>query len=90
LTDDVHQGYGFARLLEEKVKPETLFHCASMSKAFTAAAVSFLVDDNEKYPEIQWTTPVSKIIRDDFVLSDSIYTEYVTVEDILSHRSGLP
>jgi len=61
-----------------------------MTKAFTAAAVSFLVDDNEKYPNIQWTTPVSDIIRDDFVLSDPMYTEHVTVEDILSHRTGFP
>ncbi|TVY83976.1 Protein flp [Lachnellula suecica] len=83
-------GYGLASLSEEKVKPETLFHCASMTKAFTAASVSFLVDDNEKYSDIQWTTPVSKIIRDDFVLSDSMYTEHVTVEDILSHRTGFP
>lgn len=75
---------------EEKVEPETLFHCASMTKAFTAAAVSLLVDDNEQYPSIQWTTPVSEIIRDDFVLSDPTYTENVTIEDILSHRSGLP
>ena len=61
-----------------------------MSKAFTAAAISFLVDDNERYPDVQWNAPVSKLIRDDFVLSDSRYTEEVTVEDILSHRSGLP
>ena len=61
-----------------------------MSKAFTAAALSLLVDDNEEYPDVQWNAPVSKLIRDDFVLSDSRYTEEVTVEDILSHRSGLP
>jgi len=61
-----------------------------MSKAFTAAAISFLVDDNEKYPDVQWNAPVSKLIRDDFVLSPSKYTEEVSVEDILSHRSGLP
>lgn len=59
-----------------------------MSKAFVSSAVSLLVDDDR--PDVQWTTPVSKLIRDDFVLSDSGYTEMVTVEDILSHRSGLP
>ncbi|KAF4627692.1 hypothetical protein G7Y89_g10462 [Cudoniella acicularis] len=61
-----------------------------MTKAFTAAAISFLVDDDEKFPDIQWDTPVSKIIREDFVLADPWYTENVTLEDILSHRSGLP
>jgi CubicO group peptidase (beta-lactamase class C family) len=72
------------------VTTDTLFNCASMSKAFTSAAISLLVDDDEKYPEVKWNAPVSKLIRDDFVLSDNRYTEEVTVEDILSHRSGLP
>ena len=30
------------------------------------------------------------LIRDGFVLSKSQYTEIITKEDILSHRSGLP
>ncbi|KAE9381528.1 beta-lactamase family protein [Stipitochalara longipes BDJ] len=85
------KGYGFAaKDPEVPVTTDTLFNCASMSKAFTAAAISLLVDNNEKYPEVQWNAPVSNLIRDDFVLSDSRYTEEVTVEDILSHRSGLP
>ena len=72
------------------VTPETLFHCASMTKAFTAAAVSLLVDDNDNYPNVGWTTPVASLLRDDFVLSNNLYTDQVTVEDILSHRTGLP
>ena len=69
---------------------DTLFDCASLSKSLTAAAVSLLVDDNEKYPEVDWSTPVSRLLRDDFVLEDPYATENVTVEDILSHRSGMP
>jgi CubicO group peptidase (beta-lactamase class C family) len=49
-----------------------------------------LVDDNDNHPDVQWIAPVSSLIREDFVLSDCKYTEQVTVEDILSHRSGLP
>lgn len=60
-----------------------------MTKSFVAAAVSLLVDD-ESYPDVKWSTPVSQLLRNDFVLSDSRYTEMVTIEDILSHRSGLP
>lgn len=60
-----------------------------MTKAFTATAVSLLVDDNEQFPDVKWTTSVARLIGDDFVLSDS-RTEQVTVEDILSHRTGLP
>jgi CubicO group peptidase (beta-lactamase class C family) len=60
-----------------------------MTKAFVAAGVSLLVDD-ESSPDVQWSTPVSRLLRDDFVLSDSRSTEMVTIEDILSHRTGLP
>jgi len=58
-----------------------------MTKVFVAAAMSLLVDD-ENYPQVQWNAPVSSILTDDFVLADDRYTEMVTVEDILSHRSG--
>lgn len=60
-----------------------------MTKAFTATAVSLLVDDDKQNPDVQWTAPVSSLIADDFVLSDN-RTDQVTVEDILSHRTGLP
>ena len=50
--------------------------------------MSLLVDDNEKLPDVQWTTPISSLIRDDFVLSDPWATEHITVEDALSHRTG--
>lgn len=69
--------------------PSTLFDIASSSKSLTAAAVAILVM-NEEHPEVQWDTPVAKLLPDDFVLSDVRYTNEVTVEDILSHRSGLP
>ena len=39
---------------------------------------------------MQWTTPVSKLLPDDFALEDPEYTRNVTIEDILSHRTGLP
>lgn len=69
---------------------DTLFDTASMSKSFTAAAVALLVHDNDKYLDVQWATPVSKLLQDDFLLEDPQYTEHVTIEDILSHRSGMP
>lgn len=72
-----------------KVRADTLFDCASTSKSFTAAAISLLVDDNENYPNVQWRTPVSTLVPE-FVLKDSYATANVTIEDILSHRSGMP
>lgn len=62
---------------------------ASASKTVTAAAVACIVND-EEFPNVQWTTPVSKLLPDDFVLEDPEYTKNVTIEDILSHRSGMP
>ena len=67
-----------------------LFDCASTAKSFTAATVALLVHDRDNFPETKWTTPVSRLLRDDFVLADLQYTENVTIEDILSHRSGMP
>lgn len=52
--------------------------------------MSFLVDDNDKYPHIQWDTPICELIRDDFVLENEYMTTHITIEDALSHRSGLP
>lgn len=39
---------------------------------------------------MQWQTPVSKLIPSDFVLPTQSLTDQVTLEDILSHRSGIP
>ena len=52
--------------------------------------LSLLVDDNKNYPQVQWTTPVNQLLRDDFVLSHEWDTNNITIEDILSHRSGMP
>jgi CubicO group peptidase (beta-lactamase class C family) len=52
--------------------------------------MSLLVDDNEKYPQVQWKTPISELIRDDFVLEDEYATSHITIEDALSHRTGMP
>jgi CubicO group peptidase (beta-lactamase class C family) len=84
------QGYGFASLPDTPITPETLFYTASTTKAFCAAGASLLVDDDEKYKDFQWTTPISRLIRDDFVLQDMYWTEHITIEDALSHRTGMP
>ncbi|KAH8161087.1 hypothetical protein CIB48_g7157 [Xylaria polymorpha] len=84
-------GYGLASL--DPPKPctaDTLFDIASSSKSLTAASVGLLVRDDEKYPEVQYDAIMSKLLPEDFVLSGQGYTEGVTVEDILSHRTGMP
>lgn len=67
----------------------TLFDIASSSKSLTAASVALLVED-EDYPNVQWDTPVAELLPREFAMSDDRYTNEITVEDILSHRTGLP
>lgn len=53
--------------------------------------MSLLVDSEEEaYKDIKWTTRVSNLIGDDFVLPDYYATTHTTLEDALSHRSGMP
>jgi CubicO group peptidase (beta-lactamase class C family) len=75
-------------LPDKRVTTETIFDLASTSKCTTAAAVALLVQD-DNYPDVKWTTAVSEILPDDFVLPNPYLTKEVTIEDILSHRSGI-
>lgn len=70
--------------------PHTLFYTGSTTKSFTAAALSLLIDNSSSYSDITWTTPISRLLREDFVLSDEWATAHVTIEDALSHRTGYP
>ncbi|KEF61262.1 uncharacterized protein A1O9_02827 [Exophiala aquamarina CBS 119918] len=83
-------GYGHACLTRSTpCTADTLFDIASSAKSLTAAAVGLLVVDNQSYPEVQWDATMSSLLPNDFVMSGTGYTEGVTVEDILSHRSGM-
>lgn len=86
-----NQAYGFAELPGNLMSIDTLFPAASTTKAFTAAATSIVIHDSkETRSPIDWDTPISSIIPEDFVLSDDYATKHTTLEDALSHRSGLP
>lgn len=89
--DIIGRGFGLASLEPEvATTSDTLYDVASTSKSVTAGAVGKLLADKETYPHITWTTPVSQLLKDDFVLQDATSTASVTIEDILSHRSGMP
>ncbi|UNI22687.1 hypothetical protein JDV02_008551 [Purpureocillium takamizusanense] len=85
------RGYGHASLPDEKATPETLWYGASTTKAQIAATLAKLIA-SKQYPELAdgWATPISSILRDDFVLEDEWATAHVTLEDAVCHRSGLP
>ncbi|KAK7994292.1 penicillin-binding protein [Apiospora marii] len=76
--------------------PHTLFYTGSTTKSFTTAALSLLIDNSSSAdpdtgtPKLTWTTPISQLLRDDFVLSDDWATAHVTLEDAASHRTGYP
>ena len=91
------RGYGVQTLGGEDVTPKTVFDIASMSKSFTAAGMALLVqneierekDGEEGKNKVDWGSKVNDLIPE-FVFQDERYTREVTVEDILSHRSGIP
>lgn len=84
------KGFGLATLDPPiKCTADILFDIASASKSLTAASVGLLVDD-EFYDHVQWDSKMSDLLPEDFVMAEDSYTKDVTVEDILSHRSGLP
>lgn len=78
------KGYGKLDLAKpEPVTPQSIFFVASISKAFTAAAVGLLVDDGK----VQWDAPVRTYLPE-FNTPNPYVTTQMTVADLLSHRSG--
>lgn len=82
----VHQrGYGVRSIeKKDKVDEHTNFAIASNSKAFTTAALSILVDEGK----LSWQDRVKKHIPE-FRMYNAYVTENFSIEDLLTHRSGL-
>lgn len=84
------RAFGLARLDPPvPCTPDTLFDIASASKSMTAASVALLVEDDDKYPEVKYDAIVSEVLPGDFVMPTEDLTRQVTVDDILSHRTGM-
>lgn len=66
---------------------DTLLDIASASKSLTAASVALLVHD-DKHPDIEYEAEMAELLLGEFVMPGQGYKD-VTVEDILSHRSGM-
>lgn len=78
------KAYGYANLTtKEPVELESVFAIASISKAFTAACIGILVDQGK----LSWDDRVQQHLPY-FRLSDEYVASQMTVEDLLSHRSG--
>jgi CubicO group peptidase (beta-lactamase class C family) len=80
------RGYGVRQVGEAApVDAETVFQLASVTKAFTAAALGSLVDEGQ----VAWDEPTINYLPE-LVLYDPYATQNVTLRDFLAHRSGLP
>ena len=78
------KGYGVKEYEKKaKVTDKSLFAIASNTKAFTAAALSILVDEGK----ISWDDPVRKYLPY-FQLYNPYVSENMTVRDLLCHRAG--
>ncbi len=79
------KGYGVKDInTKEPVNENTLFAVASNTKAFTAAALALLVEQNK----ITWDDKVIEHLPW-FQLYDPYVTANMTIRDLLTHRSGL-
>jgi CubicO group peptidase (beta-lactamase class C family) len=81
----LREGFGLRNTeTGERVDSETIFGIASCTKAFTAASLATLVDDEL----FQWNDRVLDFLPE-FELYDSCATNLLEIRDLLSHRSGL-
>lgn len=79
------QGYGVLTLgTTDSVSPQSLFLCASTTKAFTAFGIGLLVDQGK----LSWDDRVIDHLPG-FQLQDPYVTREVRVRDLLCHRAGL-
>lgn len=86
--ETVHaKGYGLNHALafSPDVDEETLFGIASLTKAFTSAAMGLLVKEGK----LDWGDPVRKYIPEFTMYSEEVAAQF-TLTDLLTHRSGLP
>jgi len=78
-------GFGYIDLDESQpVTSGTLFGIGSTTKPFTTMILGMLVDEGK----LSWDEPIRNHI--DFRLDDDPLSDYITVKDLVSHRSGLP
>lgn len=86
------KGYGMADLEENTPMTENTLTCiGSAAKAFTSALLAVLItEDKKKGGTLSWKTTLREIFGEEFRLtSDPVISSHTTLEDILSHRSGV-
>ncbi|MCL6455147.1 MAG: serine hydrolase [Alicyclobacillus sp.] len=80
------EGFGYRDVeAQREVTPETVFAIGSASKAFTSLSVALMVDEGK----LDWDAPVRRYLPG-FELKDPVASQYLSLRDMLTHRSGLP
>lgn len=79
------KGYGVQQLgTTNAVDTQTLFACASTTKAMTATCMAMLVDEGK----VKWDDPVINYLPD-FQLYDVHVTRELKIRDLFTHNSGV-
>jgi CubicO group peptidase (beta-lactamase class C family) len=79
------KGFGIKKIGgSDPVDEHTLYQAASITKSFTATLIGMLVDQGE----IKWNDPVKNHIQE-FETSEPFVTQRLTIQDLLTLRSGL-
>src|SRR6478609_11300067 len=79
------KGYGVRELgKSDAVDAQTLFSCASTTKAMTATCMGMLVDEGK----INWDDAVQKYLPE-FQLFDPFITREIKIRDLLIHDTGV-
>lgn len=79
------KGYGVRELGKpEPVDTQTLFACASTTKAMTVTLMGMLVDEGK----LAWNDPISKYLPE-LQLYDPYVTRALTIRDLLIHDTGV-
>ncbi|RYP43949.1 hypothetical protein DL768_009546 [Monosporascus sp. mg162] len=77
-------------LFSTPATPYTLFYTGSITNSMTAAALSLLIDNSSDYSNVTWTTPIPRLLREDFILGGEWSLNHITFEDALRRRTGYP
>lgn len=78
--------HGFGDVSRKQPLTEnTRFALGSVTKSLTAMSVALLADEGR----LEWDKPVWNYMPE-FILEDPYVTRYLTLRDMLSHRTGLP
>lgn len=86
--------YGIANAQGDPVTPDTVFAIASNSKLFLAYSVGLLIENStlreERGKELKWTTKAKDAFGSVWGLMDEDMDRRTNIQDMLSHRTGMP